>query len=53
MFVRPSLKVAMQNDVEPVDVNLSTNLRRASFTLRQIYPWGKNRHACYIRYSVC
>ena len=37
--MRLSLKVVMQNEGEPVDVNLSTNLRRkASFTLRQIYP---------------
>jgi len=54
MFVGFLLKVVMQNDRESLNVNLSTNLRRrAGFTLRQIYPRGKNRHACYTRDSVC
>jgi hypothetical protein len=52
--VRFALKVVIQNEGEPVDLNLSTNLRRrASFTLRQLYPLGKNRHDCWIRDSAC
>jgi hypothetical protein len=53
MFLRLSLKVVMQNVGEHVDVNLGTNFRRrASFTLRQIYPRGKTPCLVHKRFGV-